>query len=62
MKEKFDLLLNNYLKDETEVVDSSQDYYVQFVKNTPDDLYKYFDKKKYLIKASVGVGQKCEIP
>lgn len=62
MKEKFDLLLNEYLKDESTVVNSNKAYYIEFVKNMPEYLYKYFDKDKYLVKASVGAGQKSEIP
>lgn len=62
MKEKFDLLLNEYLKDDSALVDSNKDYYLQFVKNIPKYLYEYFNKEKYLIKASIGAGQKSEIP
>lgn len=62
MKEKFDILLNKYLNDDSVSVDSNKDYYIEFVKNAPEYLYNYFDKEKYLIKASVGTGQKCEIP
>lgn len=62
MKEKFDLLLKEYLKDKSKVVDSNKDYYREFIKKTPEYLYNYFDREKYLIKASVGRGQKCEIP
>lgn len=62
MKEKFNILLNEYLKDDTVLVDSSKDYYTEFIKNAPEYLYNYFDKEKYLIKASVGAGQKSEIP
>lgn len=62
MKEKFELLLNEYLNDESPVVDSKKNYYLEFVKNTPKYLYKYFNKEKYLIKASIGAGQKSEIP
>lgn len=61
MKEKFDLLLREYLKDDSKLVNSSKEYYLEFVKNLPEDLYKYFDKEKYLIKASIGAGQKSEI-
>ena len=62
MKEKFDLLLNEYLKDESALVDSNKEYYIEFVKHMPEYLYHYFDKEKYLVKASVGAGQKSEIP
>ncbi len=62
MKEKFDILLNEYLKDNSVLVDSNKNYYLEFVKKLPKYLYKYFDKEKYLIKASVGAGQKSEIP
>ncbi len=62
MKEKFDILLNEYLKDESLLVDSNKEYYIEFIKNAPEYLYNYFDKEKYLIKASVGAGQKSEIP
>lgn len=62
MKSIFEIVLNNYLLDESQLVDSTKDYYIEFVKNTPKHLYKYFDEKKYLIKASVGAGQKSEIP
>ena len=44
MKEKFDLLLREYLKDDSKLVNSSKEYYLEFVKNIPEDLYKYFDK------------------
>lgn len=62
MKEKIDILLNEYLKDESVVIDSNKRYYLEFVKNIPKYLYKYFNKEKYLIKASIGSGQKSEIP
>lgn len=62
MKEKFDILLNEYLKDDSVLVDSNKDYYIEFIRNAPEYLYNYFDKGKYLIKASVGAGQKSEIP
>lgn len=62
MKEKIDLLLNEYLKDNSRLVDSSKDYYLEFVKNVPKELYKYFNENEYLIKASIGTGQKSEIP
>lgn len=62
MKEKIDLLLNEYLKDNSRLVDSSKDYYLEFVKSVPKELYKYFNENEYLIKASIGIGQKSEIP
>lgn len=62
MKNYFDILLNNFLLDNFQFVDSTQDYYVKFVRELPQYLYRYFDNNKYLIKASVGVGQKSEIP
>ena len=62
MKERFEFLMNEYLKDKTSLIDSGKDYYVKFVKEIPEYLYKYFDKGKYLIKSSVGAGQKSEIP
>ena len=62
MKNYFDILLNNFLLDNSQFVDSTQDYYVKFVRELPQYLYRYFDNNKYLIKASVGVGQKSEIP
>lgn len=62
MKEKFDILLNEYLNDDSVLVDSNKNYYIEFIKNVPEYLYNYFDKEKYLIKASVGAGQKNEIP
>ena len=62
MKNYFDILLNNFLLDNSQFVDSTQDYYVKFVRELPQYLYRYFDTNKYLIKASVGVGQKSEIP
>jgi len=62
MKNGFDLLLNEYLIDNSLLVDSNKNYYLEFVKNTPEFLYKYFDKDKFLIKASIGAGQKSEIP
>ena len=62
MKEIFELLMDEYLKDETLLIDSSKEYYQKFVKELPLYLYKYFNKDKYLIKASVGAGQKSEIP
>ncbi len=62
MKKKFDLLLNKYTIDDNLLVNSSKDYYIEFVKNAPKYLYNYFDKEKYLIKASIGAGQKSEIP
>lgn len=61
MKNYFDILLNNFLRDNSQFVDSTQDYYVKFVRELPQCLYRYFDTNKYLIKASVGVGQKSEI-
>ncbi len=62
MKEKFNVLLDEYLKDDSGLVDSNKDYYIEFIKNAPEYLYNYFDKEKYLIKASIGKGQKSEIP
>lgn len=62
MKEKFDMILNEYLKDDSALVDSNKEYYIEFIKNAPEYLYNYFDKEKYLIKASIGAGQKSEIP
>ncbi len=62
MKERFEFLMDEYLKEDTLLIDSSKDYYIKFVKEIPEYLYKYFDKKKYLIKASIGAGQKSEIP
>ena len=62
MKEKFDILLKEYLKDNSLLVDSNKYYYIEFIKNAPEYLYNYFNKEKYLIKASIGAGQKSEIP
>ena len=62
MKKEFDILLNEYLNDKSDLVNSNKAYYIEFVKNVPGYLYKYFDKEKYLIKASIGAGQKSEIP
>ncbi len=62
MKEEFNVLLNEYLNDDSILVDSDKNYYIEFVKNLPEYLYNYFGKEKYLIKASVGAGQKSEIP
>lgn len=62
MKERFEFLMDEYLKEDTLLIDSSKDYYIKYVKEIPEYLYKYFDKKKYLIKASIGAGQKSEIP
>lgn len=62
MKKEFDILLNEYLQDKSSFVDSNKSYYNEFIRNLPTDLYKYFDKEKYLIKASMGAGQKSEIP
>lgn len=62
MKKIFELLMGVYLNDETLLIDSSKEYYQKFVKGLPLYLYKYFDKEKYLIKASVGAGQRSEIP
>ena len=62
MKEYINILLKDYLNDESRLIDSSKNYYKKFVKEFPSYLYQYFDKNKYLIKASVGVGQKNENP
>lgn len=62
MKKEFDLLLNEFVNDTSRKVDSSKHYYQAFVKEAPKRLYHYFDKSKYLIKASVGNGNKAEIP
>ena len=62
MKEYIDILMNDYLKDESKLVNSNQNYYKKFVKEFPSYLYNYFDKNKYLIKSSTGAGQKNEIP
>lgn len=62
MKEKFDVLLQEYLQDKSKLVDSQKNYYIQFVQELPKILYKYFPKERYLVKASIGVGQKSEIP
>lgn len=62
MKYYFDILLNNFLLDKSQLVDSTKEYYIKFVKELPQYLYRYFDESKYLIKASVGAGQKSEIP
>lgn len=62
MKGRFDLLLNEYLKDDSQLVDSTKNYYNSFINEVPQILYKYFDKEKYLIKSSIGAGQKSEIP
>lgn len=53
MKEEFDILLNEYLRDDSNLVDSRKNYYIEFVKKLPEHLYDYFDKEKYLIKASI---------
>ena len=62
MRYYFDILLNNFLLDKSQLVDSTKEYYVKFIKELPQYLYRYFDENKYLIKASVGAGQKSEIP
>ena len=62
MKERFDLLLNEYLKDDSQLVDSNKNYYNSFINEVPQILYIYFDNEKYLIKSSIGAGQKSEIP
>ena len=62
MKEKFDILMNEYLSDTSLLTDKSKTYYQKFVKELPLHLYKYFDSNKYLIKASIGAGQRSEIP
>lgn len=62
MKEKFDILMDEYLKDNSILIDSNKNYYKEFVKELPSYLYKYFDNNKYLIKASIGAGQRSEIP
>lgn len=62
MKEKIDILLNEYLNDESTLVDSTKNYYIEFVRKLPEHMYRYFKNNIYLIKASIGVGQKSEIP
>ena len=62
MKECIDTLLNEYLQDESYLVDSNKNYYQKFIKELPDYLYKYFDNNKYLIKSSVGATRKSAIP
>lgn len=62
MKESFEILMNEYLNDDSLLIDSNKNYYKKFVSELPQHLYRYFDENKYLIKASVGVGQKSEIP
>ncbi|MCR5483349.1 MAG: DUF3578 domain-containing protein [Bacilli bacterium] len=62
MKDKIEVLMNEYLSDSSTNVDSNKNYYKVFVKELPEYLYRYFDSNKYLIKASVGVGQRSEIP
>lgn len=62
MKERFDLLMNEYVSDDSITIDSNKNYYKGFVKELPTYLYEYFDSNKYLIKASIGVGQRSEIP
>lgn len=58
MKENFDILMDEYLNDNSLLIDSNKNYYNRFVKNVPIYLYKYFDSNKYLIKASIGAGRK----
>lgn len=62
MKDKIQILLQNYLLDNNLLIDSKKDYYQAFVKELPEYLKNYFNDEKYLIKASCGNGQKCEIP
>lgn len=62
MKNIFETLIDNYLLDKSLLVDSTKDYYINFVKNAPKYLYRYFNEEKYAIKASVGNGQRSEIP
>lgn len=62
MKEKFDILMNDYLNDDSILIDSTKKYYKEFVKELPLYLYNYFDNNRYLIKASIGAGQRSEIP
>lgn len=62
MKDKFDVLLDEYLRDTSLLVDSNKKYYIEFVKELPEYLYRFFPSDKYLIKSSIGVGQRSEIP
>jgi len=62
MKKEFDLLLSKFANDASRSVDSKKDYYQAFVNDVPKSLYKLFDREKYLIKASIGNGNKAEIP
>ena len=62
MKDRIEFLMDNYLNDKSKLIDSEKDYYIKFVKEIPEFLYNIFDKDDYNIKASVGTGQKSEIP
>ena len=62
MKEIFDFLMDEYLLDKSLNIDSDKDYYKKFVRELPDSIYRYFDFNKYLVKSSIGVGQRSEIP
>ncbi len=62
MKYRIEFLMDNYLNDKSKLIDSEKKYYIKFVKEIPELLYKIFDKDVYNVKASVGTGQKSEIP
>ena len=48
MKYYFDILLNNFLLDKSQLVDSTKEYYVKFVKELPQYLYRYFEDENGL--------------
>ncbi len=62
MKEKFDVLLNEYLLDDSKKINADAKYHEKFINELPEYLYNIFPKENYKIKTSVGNGYRSFIP